>query len=358
MQPEEKDKPKEAHKKPEETVKEAEPQQIVGAIDTSKILEVEEMPESSELQRRRQQTKSMLQELSNVENEDGSSAFEGGEEGGLMALLRESNLSTKHLKFCCGAVVIVGLIGFAVYGLASGGISKITSYFEGDAEVEEEKPDEEKPDETEDEEPVLDVSIPLDMGILLGTNETVDDEITDTGEDLGEVGANDELAQKLEDFQKVYSGASQDVWELLDQSSDRSKTLEEFIDKLHYLEFLGRTNVEALQEENAQIATEFGAAEERRDEAEQEFFAAMENMDGNKTTATLDEYTLHAKRVVELRAKYRARERLISFYESVLEDLALRISDIELNREALVKGVRVVDISGSDLDLIIDESEF
>lgn len=362
MSPEEKDQQKEAQKKQEEAAKESEPQDIGNQIDTSNILEVEEMPESSELQRRRQQTKAQLQDLANVDDEEGSAAFGEEEEGGLMALLKESNLSTKHLKFCCGAVVIVGIIVAAVYGIANGGISKIASLFEGDEKpAEEEVVDE---DEDGDEEPVeedeevQDVDTPLGLGITIGTSETVDDETSETGEEIGEVAANSEFAQMLEDFQKVYSGASQDVWELLDQSDDRSKALEEFIDKLHYLEYLGRTNVEKLQQQNEQISNEFTAAEEQRDEAEAEFFAAMENMDGNKSTAALDQYILHAERVVDLRAKFRARARLIDFYESVMEDLALRITDIELNKEALVKGVKVVDIRGSDIDLIIDESEF
>lgn len=367
MSPEEKDQlkenqKKEAQRQADEAAQKSEPQDLVTGIDTDDILEVEEMPESSELQRRRQQTKSQLQELANVEGEEESPAFDGDGESGLMALLRESNLSTKHLKFCCGAVVILGLIGAAVYGIANGGISKITSLFEGDGkEVVKEEPEVDEGDEdvvTEDDEEILDVSVPLELGILIGTDGAENDETTDAGEDLGEVGSNSELAQMIEDFQKVYSGASQDVWELLDQSTDRSKTLEEFIDKLSYLEYLARTNIEKLQEQNDRISREFTAAEEQRDEAEAEFFAALENMDGNKTNAALDEYTLHAKRVVELRAKFRARERLRDFYEAVLEDLTLRITDIELNREALVKGVKVVDIRGSDLDLIIDESEF
>lgn len=368
MSPEEKDQlkenqKKEAQRQADEAAQKSEPQDLVSGIDTDDILEVEEMPESSELQRRRQQTKSQLQELANVEGDEESPAFEDGESG-LMALLRESNLSTKHLKFCCGAVVLLGLIGAAVYGIANGGISKITSLFEGDGkEVVKEEPevDKDEGDEdvvTEDGEKILDVSVPLELGILIGSDGAEDDETTEAGENLGEVGSNSELAQMIEDFQKVYSGASQDVWELLDQSTDRSKTLEEFIDKLNYLEYLARTNIEKLQEQNDQISREFTAAEEQRDEAEAEFFAALENMDGNKTNAALDEYTLHAKRVVELRAKFRARERLKDFYEAVLEDLTLRITDIELNREALVKGVKVVDIRGSDLDLIIDESEF
>lgn len=359
MSPEEKDQQKEAQKKQEEAAKESEPKDIGNQIDTSSILEVEEMPESSELQRRRQQTKSQLQELANVEGEEESPAFGEAEEGGLMALLRESNLSTRHLKFCCGAVVILGIIGAAVYGIANGGISKITSLFGGDEDPVEEVVDEDTDKEpVEEDEGVQDVDTPLGLGIIIGTSETVDDESSETGEEIGKVGANSEFAQMLEDFQKVYNGASQDVSELLDQSNERSKTLEEFIDKLHYLEYLGRTNVEKLQRQNEQIADEFAAAEEQRDEAEAEFFAAMENMDGNKSTASLDEYILHAERVVDLRAKFRARARLIDFYESVMEDLALRITDIELNREALVKGVKVVDIRGSDLDLIIDESEF
>ena len=75
------------------------------------VFEVEDMPESNELQERRRKTKSRLQELSNTEGENPDAeegAFE--EESGLMDLLREANLSTRHLKFCCSGVLLVAVL--------------------------------------------------------------------------------------------------------------------------------------------------------------------------------------------------------------------------------------------------------
>jgi hypothetical protein len=86
---------------------------VLEGIEQSGGLEVEDMPESNELQERRRKTKNRLQELSNIGGEmpenDGD-PFEDEEESGLMDLLKEANLSPKHLKFCCGGVLMVLLV--------------------------------------------------------------------------------------------------------------------------------------------------------------------------------------------------------------------------------------------------------
>ena len=41
----------------------------------------------------------------------------------------------------------------------------------------------------------------------------------------------------------------------------------------------------------------------------------------------------------------------------LIDSIALRLTDLDFNEEALVKGIQIVEIEGSDLDLIIDGTE-
>lgn len=321
-------------------------------IDTTSLLEVEEMPESSELQKRREQTQSKLKQLAEVPEEEGDAFSNQGERTGIMDLIRESGLSGRHFTFCCSGILVLAIIGGIVYASINGGFDFLKHWFD------------QKSNETVDETPTpedvqdSDQDLAVQYGILIGGAILDEDQSTDLGEFLGSVASNSEFAQIVNDLQMIYSGTNQDIFELLDQSKERATSLENYIDRLKYLQALGKTNIDKLQVQNRQIEQEFINAENNRDAFEEEFFVDLGNLDGNASSTSLNDYINHAQIVVNLRAKFRARERLIDYYSQVLEDLALRITDIEFNKEAIVKGVKIIDIQGSDLNLIIDESEF
>ena len=50
-------------------------------------------------------------------------------------------------------------------------------------------------------------------------------------------------------------------------------------------------------------------------------------------------------------------KKLIEYLKIADESMQLRARDVDLNEEPLIKGVRVVEVQGSDLDLILQESE-
>ncbi len=59
-----------------------------------------------------------------------------------------------------------------------------------------------------------------------------------------------------------------------------------------------------------------------------------------------------------MKARVAALDRLAEYYETALKRLARRINAVEQNREALVRGIRVVDVPGAGVDIIIrDDTE-
>ncbi len=326
--------------------------------------EVEDMPESNELQERRRKTKNRLQELSNIsgENPDAEGdAFE--EESGLMDLLKEANLSTRHLKFCCSGVVLVAVL----IGLFFGGRA-LWNYWQDRPEEVPEEEEEETPEDEPVEEPTeedegdegdysfLDPSIL--GGILIGEDEPEEDAATEAGENLGDnTETGDALSDSINDFAKIFESLQVDVNEMLNQTSDRSGALADYENELNFLIYLAEQNLETLREDSDSLVQKFNAVEESKAEQEARFFEKLADLDANAAIGALDLFIDHGEDIVRLRAEYNARQKLISFYEQGLETLEFRLNDIQLNEEALIKGVQVVDLEGSTLDLVIEENE-
>jgi hypothetical protein len=79
-------------------------------------IEVAEMSESQELQRRRQSMRNKLEESSVMQaSEDVPDEELFDSDGGLMDMLREANLKPKHLRFCCGGVLVLLVIPFGAF---------------------------------------------------------------------------------------------------------------------------------------------------------------------------------------------------------------------------------------------------
>ncbi len=313
---------------------------------------VEDMPESNELQERRRKTKNRLREMTESEEPAASDdVFDDQEEGGLMDLLREANLSTRHLKFCCSGVVLVALL----VGLYFGGKSLWTYWQNRSPDEVVEEDVETPPDETQNYD-FLDPS--LLSGILVGEETPEEDAATDAGETLGtNETASDTLTQGIVDFAKLYESMSVDINQLLASSSDRRGTLEDYVNELKFLVYTAGQNIETLNTESENLVDQYTVLETEKDEEEQRYFDKLRDLDAYGAVAALQSFVEKGQSIVELRAEYNARQKIISYYEQILDSVDARLKDIELNEEALVKGIQVVQIEDSDLNLIIDESE-
>lgn len=353
-------------------------------LATPGALEVEDMPESSELQDRRKNTHDRLSEMVTEKELDAAFDEDGG--GGLMNLLEEVNLSTRHLKFCLGGVVLVGILIAVIWG-GWRLVAKVdwASFFESSDEpvAEESVKDEPINEESVTDEPVTEEVVAdgdsgsqnnfdseefaaqygfLDgtifSGILIGEEVSEVDNATSSGENLGdELVTDDGLTKIIEDFTKMYGSMQVDVQALLDQSRDRQETLDDYVNELNYLLYVGQNNLEQLQIEIENLTAQYTASEEEKAAYEARFFEKLKGLDTYGSVAALNYFIAKGEDVVYMRAQYQAREKLITYYEELIAALEARVKDIELNEEALVKGVHVVDISGSDIDLIIQESE-
>jgi hypothetical protein len=184
------------------------------------------------------------------------------------------------------------------------------------------------------------------------------DPATDVGENLGDNSdSGDSFSDQINDFAKIFESLQVDVNALLNNSDSRLSTLRDYESELNYEIYLAKQNLEALQNESNALVEKFDAVEASKDELEANFFVELQDLNAPAANSALNAFVEQGQEIVRLRALFNAREKLISYYEQALEVLQLRIDDITLNEEALVKGVKVVELQGSTLDLIIREED-
>jgi len=319
-------------------------------------IEVAEMSESQELQRRRQSMRNKLEESSVMQAADDSSE-EGlfDSDGGLMDMLKEANLGPKHLRFCCGGVLVLLILPFGAF--------KAWQWWQARPDVVEVTTPAvvEQPVQTDEPEVVVNTVPPdvsLQAAFIVGDANTELDIATQVGGSLGvpgEVGT-EEFSGLIQEFKASFELMKVDVIALLDQAKDREAALNDYEEELGFRLFQAKENLTTLGEQMDDLQAKISALEPQKAESEDEFFTDLTDLDSFGTVASLDTFIGHSQQLVEFKADLQARAKLASFYQDLIPVMELRAKDIDLNREALVKGIQVVDIQGSDIELIIDES--
>ena len=157
----------------------------------------------------------------------------------------------------------------------------------------------------------------------------------------------------VEDVEALYNLYTLDLNALLDASENRTQALNKHIELLttRYNESVG--NYEEAKVIRAEFSEDFNLGEPDKAALEARFFADVNDYRGPKAIKTLNAFIEQSQQQVDLKAKYFAFVKVQNLYEWVLPPLKQRIEDIKLNREALIAGIQVVDVLGSDLDLIL-----
>lgn len=274
-------------------------------------------------------------------------------------VLHDAGLSRRHLYFCCGAIVILAII-FAVVFFGFKLFSNFIEGFESDGLEQADVPDEEGDDEVA-VEPALDrvwVDPSLYGGILVGDDETLEVQSgIEEGTLLGEVSQTyfDELSYQIEHLGKVLNSIDFDVNEYLNDYEDRSRAVDDLIAELTGIYDEGNEILTDLEYGIAELEAKFASDTEEKAVYESEFFAEIDIQDGDDAVMALNSFIEVSKEQVEVKSRYKAMSKVYDFMDKGLVYLKARIDDITYNKEALVKGIQVVDVAGSDLDLVVEE---
>lgn len=173
-----------------------------------------------------------------------------------------------------------------------------------------------------------------------------------------ELGAETERFQKrfvqqVEFLNEMRSTVKTDVFRLLDQSRQREKALADYMTALVEQENEGRKIFEEIDALIRLMEVRFTNAVEAKTLYETRFFEFLKNLQGRESDEMLQGFIEMAQEAAEAKAEYNALSKLKAHYETVLRWISTRRTTIDLNTEALIKGVKVVGVEGSDLELIL-----
>lgn len=156
----------------------------------------------------------------------------------------------------------------------------------------------------------------------------------------------------LERMQNLYQV---DVYELLDKTTDREEALKQYLNDLKTILDEGRSSLDAIQLNKDDLSQSYNSLSPDKQQFEDDFFASLENLEAEKSDVLLKSFVDASQKQVALKARVAALDRLSEYYDNALAKVERRISAIEQNMEALSRGIRVVDVPGAGIDLIIRE---
>lgn len=143
--------------------------------------------------------------------------------------------------------------------------------------------------------------------------------------------------------------------QLLDQSYDRRASLNSYLSALKSIQGESKTALDYVVKEQTELTANYEVVDAEKNAMEAEFFNELQQLNSIASDQSLTEFTKLIRRHSSIKARHRALANVRGFYERALPKLDARIRDIEANTEALVKGIKVIDITDSDLGLIITE---
>lgn len=154
-------------------------------------------------------------------------------------------------------------------------------------------------------------------------------------------------------FRRLQNAYGTDINELLNKATDRRARLRGHLALLRNLQSEGEEYLKTIRAEIEAIKVIYEPERQRQDETDINFFEQLSALNSQTAEDILDEFILVSQRVIAFRARFKALQKIAALYEEALPKMINRIRDIELNEEALVSGIKVYDVKGSDLELIL-----
>lgn len=275
-------------------------------------------------------------------------------------LLQDAHIGPRQIGIYCGGCLILVLLIFgAVWGIQKWFLAETPE----PAEIVQDIPSEPVISPEQKEDPALSTAqflglepgsilqwkdVSLQSAFLLGTeSERFEQRFT----------------QHIQFLKKVKNALQTDLFQYLSQSRDRSRSLDDYVRDLEKMLEEGSRNTREIESIMELLQTQFENDTAAKNDYEQRFFAALDSLSGDEAQEFLEKFVEIKKSQVELQAQFQAYKRLKegtgaknqkgSFYDKFLRIIARRLKDIDLNRDALIKGVKVVELEGSDLDLVV-----
>ncbi|MFA4891324.1 MAG: hypothetical protein WC604_03155 [Candidatus Gracilibacteria bacterium] len=309
---------------------------------------------------------------------------ESDEKAGFWEMLEDAGISRKHVYMLFGGVgaiiVIILFFVFGGYGLFTGGGEEEPT-IEPDAETADELATE-KDDEKAAPVATEEFSVPVGYDQAFGLSGLVNSYIFGLefskqkvlpGLNLNPIGgggsmvgvegaiavgqgqgaAKEAMIYYIDLLRKIDNARQVDVYEYLNKYVDRRAALQDYLALLNSLLLEADSSKNTILQELTRIDAEYTATEDEKDAYEVSFFDAMSGFNGEKAHDYLQLFIEAGQKRIKQKAEYNALRALSESLDASVAVLAPRIQDLSVNAEALIKGVKVFEVPGSNIDAII-----
>lgn len=321
-------------------------------------------PEVKQIEKEEGESEVIEGDLLNEEDIDPFEGIEDEEDANpLKHFLANSNINGKKIAGCIvGLFLALALIAGLFYGGKAlfGFLTKERPAKEVTEKVEEKDrpaPEEAVPEESQDLpvgwiEPSIYTGIKVGMEAAEGESSAAP-EIP--GTDISP--SNENIVAYVNVLSRIRALYETDIQAMLNRSTDRNRALNDFISSMKSVASDARKSLGEIAQRKLTLQSEFDSITAAKQLQEEQYFANLSANNPRETSQNLANFTELARQSVDIRARYRALNKIEEYMNRYAAAVETRIRDTEFNREALIKGVKVIDVEGSDIDLIIPESD-
>lgn len=230
--------------------------------------------------------------------------------------------------------------------------------FGGSDEPSDQDPIEEKPVIVE-EDNNDDVTSGIDVSNEIGRDRPVKISY-ESIEVLNIVGSLERSENKLSDYIRVYRELrtvfNTDLYAYLAVVPDRELAFDEYLLKLKGTFQKFQLSKAELEQEIAELKLRNQSTEQNLERIEALFFAEVEALNSESVPNLLSSFQEAARTNVIVTSELKARQAVLDRFNNADGIVVDKITAIELNKDAFVKNVQVIDYRNIDLDLVVDQS--
>ncbi len=172
-------------------------------------------------------------------------------------------------------------------------------------------------------------------------------ELMDQAKDINE------FVKYMENLAALQNRYKVDVYAMLDMTLKRDSALLAYLADLKAAREKSLEMYRSIKVNIDDIKLSYDSLTPDKTKYEGDFFTAMSELQPEKSDVLLKGFVDVVQKQAALKARLGALDQLAAYYENALSKLDKRISAVEQNQEALINGIRVVDVPGSGVDVII-----
>ena len=174
---------------------------------------------------------------------------------------------------------------------------------------------------------------------------------------LGEktIDINSVLISDTKILEQISNALSVDIFQYLNQSTNRSNTLDEYIKLIEILSGKCDERINELESKIVFLSGNYRSQESEIKYSEEMFFENLRLLNGENAEDELGKFIGVREKQVEVKAKIGTYTKLQEYYKFFKPRLENLLKTIKLNRDPLIAGVKVVEIQNMALPLIIKE---